>query len=471
LRIRQFGRKSEKFDHRGQLPLFDEESSTEDESKEIEAEDESITVAKHSRKKRGRRPLPSNLPREQVIHDLPEKEKICSCGHHLHRIGEDKSEKLDFIPARLKVIEHIRYKYGCRHCEEGVKTAQLPKQPIPKSIATPGLLAHVIVSKFVDHLPLYRQEKIFNRAGIDIPRATTCNWMMKCGELFMPLISLLKRNITTSTYAKADETPVTVLSKDGRKNSSSSYMWVFTTGNPGKKSIVFEYHPTRAGYVAEEFFNGFKGFLQTDAYSGYNAVLSNAGVTGLGCWAHARRPFNDIVKISKNSGAAHMALSFIQKLYAVEREAKNSKLSAEETLKLRQTKSKPILTKFKSWLDKTSLKVLSSSTIGKAINYTLNHWVSLNVYITDGNLDIDNNSTERAIKPFALGRSNWLFCGNERGAKNSAAIYSLVETCKANNIEPYAYFRYALALLPNADSESDFEKLLPQNCDTEKLQI
>jgi len=460
----RYGKISEKSNH-GQieLPIFDE--ATDENEEEIRLAEAEITVAGHTRTKTGRKPLPKDLPREQIIHDLPPEQKICACGHALHQIGEDKSEQLEYIPSTIKVVEHLRLKYACRSCEEGVKTATLPKQPIPRSIATPGLLAHVVVSKFEDHLPLYRQEKIWQRIGVDIRRATLCNWVLKCGELVSPLINLLKQSITSDDYLHADETPVQVLDEEGRPASSKSYMWVYASGPPSKPLVIYEYQPTRKGQIPYEFLLDFKGYLQTDAYSGYNLLRERHDVVVLGCWAHARRKFFEIVKATKDTGKAQTALNFIAKLYEVEKKAREAELKSDDVFKLRQEKSKAILERFKIWLDDLVDRVPPKSPLGNAIAYTLTNWISLNVYLTNGYLRIDNNYVENKIRPFALGRRNWLFMGNAKGATAAANLLSLIESAKANGLEAYYYLRYIFTKIPSCETEEQLKELLPSLCD------
>ena len=464
----RFASKSEK--NKFQMDMFDEALlPTEAELNEVEKADEEITIAAHTRKKSGRKPLPKDLPREQIIYDLAESEKICACGCSLHKIGEDKSEQLEWIPAQIKIIEHVRVKYACRSCEEGVKTAPAPKLPIPKSIATPGLLSEILISKYEDHLPLYRQEKILQRMGVDIARATLSNWMIKCGELLAPLIPLSKKYIINSSYIQADETTVQVMNELGRDNTSKSYMWAFKGGPPDKPGVIFEYHPTRSGTVVNKFLEGFSGALQSDAYSGYMQFKASLTIRLYLCWAHARRKFADIAKANKNKfGKAHMAINFIAKLYTIEKSARQEKLNFEQRKKLRQDKALPILKEFKSWLDDSIKTVPSKSPIGEAINYTLNHWQELIKYIDNGEVEIDNNNIENLIRPFALGRKNWLFHGSPQGAEAGAVIYSLIQTCKLNDVEPYAYFKYVLAKIPAYDKKQ-LTDLLPQFINKELL--
>jgi len=465
----RFGRRTEKFSPH-QLNLFDEAAPSEpDVTQDIQQADEEITIASHTRKKSGRKPLPKHLPREQIVHDLRDEEKICACGHALHRIGEDISEKLEFIPAQVKVIQHVRCKYACRACEGAVIMAALPPQPIPKSIASPGLLSHVIVSKYEDHLPLYRQEQMLQRMGIEMARATLCFWVLKSAEVLRPLRDGLKEDIIIHTYTQADETPVQVLNEPDKPNTSKSYMWVYYGGTPDKKSIVYDYQPTRSGQAAANFLYGFKGVLQTDGYGGYNPFDSKPDVIHIGCWAHCRRKFAEIIKVSKTSGKAVVAVNYIRQLYAIEKEARENHGSHEQRYHLRQQRAGPILLEFKSWLDETQHQVPPQSHIGKAIAYALNQWHLLIKYIDHGEVEIDTNRLENMIRPFALGRKNWLFMGSDKGAEAGAIIYSLLATCKANLIEPYAYLKYVLDQLPRCKTDAERKKLLPYAVDPLEL--
>lgn len=382
--------------------------------------------------------------------------------------GEEKSEQLEIIKPKVQVIENIRLKYACKHCEETIKTAELPLQVIPKSIATPGLLAHVLVSKYCDHLPLYRQENILNRIGIDIARMTLSQWMMKCGELLSPLVEIMKNHIIKYDIAYADETKVQVLKEKGRTAQQLSYMWLYIGGEKEKRCTVYEYQPTRSGAVAEIFLKGFKGYLHVDGYGGYERLFDK-GISGVGCMAHARRKFVEITQINKQEGLAAFAVKHIAKLYQIEKEGKLLEFTPEEIKELREEKAKPLLKEFKQWLDEHITKVPPQSPIAKAINYSLNQWQQLIRYCDDGRLEIDNNRAERAIKPFTTGRKNWLFCGNENGARAGATIFSLVETCKNHGIEPYEYFKYVLSNIRTADTIEALEKLLPFNCDRRLL--
>lgn len=443
-----------------QPDLFDEPGEII--SEEVKAQlDDTIAVKNHARKKHPvRRPLPSDIPREVVVHDIQETDKICHCGKSLVRIGEEISEQLKYIPAKLTVLQHVRPKYACKPCQENVKIAAMPSLLLPKSLATPELIAYTIISKYGDHIPLYRQEAIWERLGIDMPRSSLCGWLMKVSEICDPLLKLLQKEIMATDYIQADETTVQVLEEVGRTNQSQSYMWCYRTG--GKKpNIVYEYQPTCGGYHAEEFLTGFKGYLQTDAYAGYNFASKNPAIIKVGCMAHARRKFTDAAKITSVKGLSHEAITFFAALYKIEKDARENKLSTHQRQDVRNKKARPLLTAFKSWLDCHYTKVPVQSKIGEAIHYALSNWTALTNYLLDGRIEIDNNLLENAIRPFALGRKNWLFKGSPKGAKAGALFYSLIETCKANGIEPYQYFVSMLNRIPTCRTDDEYRKLLP----------
>lgn len=444
-----------------QSDLFDEAGiELSDEIKE-QLEDD-IEVKAYARKKHPiRRPLPAYLPREVIIHDISEEAKTCACGAMLVRIGEEISEQLKYIPAQASVLQHVRPKYACKPCQENVKIAPMPILLLPKSIATPELVAYTIISKYCDHLPLYRQESIWARLEIDMPRSSLCGWILKTAELCKPLVKLLQKFIVNYDYAQADETTVQVLDEVGRSNTAKSYMWCYRGGGE-HLSVVYNYQETRGGYHAQQFLSGFKGFLQTDAYSGYNWADRDGKIISIGCNAHARRPFAELAKLSKASGLAHDALKFYKKLYAIEKEAREKNFSSQARYLLREEKASPVLTAFKQWLDHHLLKTPEQSKIGKAIRYCLNNWAELTNYLMDGRIEIDNNLLENAIRPFALGRKNWMFCGSPSGAKAGAIFYSLIETCKTNDVEPFKYFCAMLHSIRLCQSDDDYQKLLPQ---------
>lgn len=475
---RQFGASTEKAP--GQGELFNEAEAAEAQSSAEHDTDESSAdeLARNAaRKPRGRKPLPAELPRVRIEHELPESEKACPCGCERVVIGEESSEQLDIVPAQVRVLVHVRKKYACRACEDGVKTASLPAQPIPCSNASAGLLAHVAVAKYQDALPLHRQERILARLGIDIPRHTLAGWMLRAGELVQPLLNLLNDRLLEAPVIHCDETPVQVLKEPDKPPESRSYMWVRVGGPPTEKIVLYDYAPSRRGEVAETLLAGYRGYLQTDDYRGYDAVGGQEGITHIGCWAHARRKFVEAQKAaapSRKSKAAQritkadMALNYIGKLYGIERRTRDS--SAEERHALRQRESLPVLEQLRAWLDKTLETVPPKGTLGKALGYLDSNWAKLVRYTEDGRLAIDNNAAENAIRPFVIGRKNWLFSDSAKGARASAALYSLIETAKANGLEPYAYLRCVFKALPGTQSVEAIEALLPWNTQSEPME-
>ena len=458
---RRYAASSEKISP-DQYRLFDEaETDT-----EIALEDDDVIVPAHTRKKRGRKKLPNTLPRVDIVHELSGNDLICPHdGAVLNEIGEKTSEQLDIIPARIQVIRHIRKQYACK-CGQCIKTADLPKQPIPKSMASPGLLAHITISKYQDALPLYRQETILRRIGVDIPRATLANWMIRSGILIQPLINLMRDQMLEYDIIQMDETPVQVLKEPDKRAQSKSYIWLQRGGPPAKSVILYDYDPGRSAQVPKRLLEGFKGYLQTDGYDGYNAVVAANGLIHVGCMAHARRRFSDAVKAqgrSKKRGKAHRGLTLIRNLYRIERQAR--KLTASERYARRQKHAKPIMDDIRDWLDDVLPQITPSSATGQALNYMHNEWDHLVRYLDDGRLEIDNNGAENSIRPFVLGRKNWLFSASVKGVKASANLYSLIETAKANGLEPYAYLRHVFTELPKAETVEAIEALLPGNMD------
>jgi transposase len=469
-RHRQFGASSEKAP--GQAELFDEaELLGEEEAVPAEVESaEQPTASPSNKKPRGRKPLPPQLPRIRIEHDLSDAQKTCPCGCQRTLIGEETSEQLDIIPAKVQVLVHVRKKYACKACEDGVQLARLPPQPIPKSNASAGLLAHVAVAKYQDALPLYRQEQVLKRAGVELGRNTLAGWMLKCGELIQPLLNLLDEQLLAGPITHCDETTVQVLKEQGKSPQSKSYMWVRVSGLPTKKIILYDYASSRSGKIAEDLLADYQGYLQTDDYAGYHALGNAPDITHLGCWAHARRKFIEAQKAAPKgkkakAGKADVALSYIGKLYGIERQVKDA--SPDRRRQVRQEDSRAVLEQLRVWLDKTLHQVLPKGALGKALGYLDRNWDKLTVYVDDGRLSIDNNTAENAIRPFVIGRKNWLFSDTERGAKASAALYGLIETAKANGLEPYAYLQRVFERLPAAQSVEDVEALLPWNLEAE----
>ena len=461
LRQRLFGRKSEQTTDLAtpQLALFNEAESIAEPVGE-DVEEEVVAPAKRRGK---RKPLPADLPRIEVIHELPEHELTCACGCRKHVIGEEVSEQLEIVPMQIRVIKHVRKVYGCRDCETAPVTADKPAQLIEKSMASPSVLAMLLTTKYVDGLPLHRFEKVLSRHGIDIPRQTLARWVIQCGEHFQPLLNLMRDSLLTSRVIHCDETRVQVLKEPDREPSSQSWMWVQTGGPPDKPVILFDYSTSCSQEVPTRLLNGYCGYLMTDDYAGYNALGAQDGVERLGCWAHARRKFVEAQKVQPKgkTGRADIALKLISKLYGIEIAFKES--SDEGRKNGRQDLSLKVMSELKAWMEKTLPYMTTQNALGKAVTYLANNWSKLERYVEQSYLPIDNNTAERAIRPFVIGRKNWLFSDTPKGATASAQLYSMVETAKANGQEPYAWLRHALERLPQASSLEDYEALLPWN--------
>lgn len=455
----RFGRSSEAHIGQGELQ-FDEADSVA--STELPEEEHTITV-NYTRKKPVRRPIPAHLPREVIEHDITEEEKRCICGCMKQRIGEAVTEQLEYVPARLSVIAHVRPKYACNRCDEAVTIAPMPSLFLPKSMATPSLVAHAIVSKYEDHLPLYRQEQIWARLGIEMPRNTVCGWIMAAYEVCEPMMQALHGELSTSNYLQADETTMHVMDEPNRKNTSTSYMWVYTNHQPDKKVVLFDYQQTRQAQWPKQILKDFKGYLQTDGYKGYDWVDDHPDIIHLGCLAHARRPFAKLVKLAKTTGKSHQAVAYIKKLYLIEQQARNNHYSHQQRYELRLQLALPILYELKSWLDKTIKTTAPQSELGKALDYMHGRWDELTAYLSDGCLEIDNNLVENLIRPFALGRKNWMMSGSPRGAHASALFYSLIATAKANGLNPFDYLKTLFEHIRSCRTAEDYKALLPFN--------
>jgi transposase len=416
-----------------------------------------------SNTKPGRKALASHLPRVAVRHDLLESEQVCACGTKLVEFDAEVSEQLDYEPAKIRVIRHIRPKYSCPCCKQGVKIAPLPAQLLPRSNASPGLLAWVATSKYVDSLPLHRLETIGARHGVSLSRATLAAWIIAVAKLLQPLINLMDERLRASGYIRIDETPVQVL-KSEKAATSEHWMWVRVAGPPGQRLILFDYDASRAGTVAERLLKDAHGYVQSDGYAAYDSVAEQLELTHVGCFAHARRRFFEAIQAlpqseRKRETAAHQIVRRIDKLYEIEREIKAS-TPQERTLQRKQ-RAKPLLESLHEFAGSLEQQTLPSGKLGEALAYLLKQWPKIIRYIEDGRLAIDTNLAENAIRPFALGRRNWLFADTVNGAKASATLYSLVETAKGNGLEPYAYLRRLFERLPTATTVSDFEALLP----------
>ncbi len=467
LRQRLFGRKSEQTPDVAtpQLALFNEaESLAEPLAEAVDADAVEAAVAPSTQRRGKRKPLPAELPRVEVIHELPEHQLTCECGCRKHVSGEEISEQLEIVPMQIRVIRHVRKVYACKGCESAPVTADKPAQLLEKSLASPSVLAMLLTTKYVDGLPLYRFEKVLARHGIDLPRQTLARWVIQCGEQLQPLLNLLREQLLGSPVIHCDETRVQVLKEAGREPSSQSWMWVQTGGPPDRPVVLFDYTTSRAQDVPLRLLAGFSGYLMTDDYAGYNGLAARPGIERLACLAHARRKFVEAQKVQPKgkTGRADVALGLINRLYAIERELKDA--DDEQRYLGRQQHSLPVLAQLKAWLDKTQPQVTAQNALGKAVNYLASNWSRLERYVEAGYLPIDNNAAERAIRPFVIGRKNWLFSDTPKGATASAQLYSLVETAKANGQEPYAWLRHVLERLPQASSVEDYEALLPWNC-------
>ena len=468
LLARRFGASSEKLPD-GQLGLFNEAEAEAGEAPEADAGTE---VAAHRRARPVRAPLPESLERVDIDHELAQSERTCP--HHgveLERFAEVVSEQLDIVPAKVRVLRHIRGKYRCPSCEGHLRTAALPAQPLPKSFASPGLLAFIVTAKYVDGLPLYRQQQQFGRIGVELSRTTLARWVVGMGELVVPLMNLLHEELLGRAYVLMDETTVQVLKEPGKAPESKSQLWAMMSPGPEPPIVVFEYDPTRAGDVPRRLLAGFCGALHTDGYSGYGPAVREYDLVHLACWGHGRRGFTDVLKslglnpkrLPSNPPAkarrALYALGRIRTLYAIERRIRDA--SPEQRHRVRQAESVPVLDALRAWLDDTLGKVPPSSALGKAMGYLDNQWPALVGYCDDARYGIDTNLIENAIRPFCLGRRSWLFADTVAGARASARLYSLVQCAKANRLEPYAYLRRVFTELPRAQSLGDIEALLP----------
>jgi len=466
--LKRFGTSSEKTNpDQLELALFNE---TETEANPHLPEPTVETITYRRRKKRGHREMMlENLPVKTIEYRLSDEEQVCSCcGGNLHEMSTEIRQELEYIPAEVNVIKHVRYVYSCRHCENEelktpIKTAPMPQPVISGSLASPSIVAQVMTQKYVEGLPLYRQEKQFNRMGLSLSRQTMANWMIQGANLWLhPLYNRMHQLLLMLDIVHADETTLQVLRELGRPATSKSFLWLYRTGKEGPPIILYDYKETRAGENPKEFLTGFKGFLQVDGYAGYHKVPD---VTLVGCWAHARRGFSDVLKsLPANSSkpvTAMEGLDFCNQLFTIERELKE--LEPKERYEKRLEKSKPILDAFLIWLNIQEQKVLPKSGLGKAITYCLNQWDKLVAFLEDGRLEIDNNRSERSIKPVVIGRKAWLFANTPQGAQASAIIYSIVETALANGLNPYYYLRYLFEQLPNMDltDEKTLDQLLP----------
>jgi len=425
---------------------------------ETSAAPEKASGGAGKRKGHGRGALPKSLHRQRVVHDLAEGQRQCpQCQGELKRIGEEVSERLEYVPASLVVIQEACQKYACaKGCT--VVTAQKPMAPIEKGLPGPGLLAHVAVSKYGDHLPLHRQEAIFHRQGVEVSRQTMCDWMRACADLVSPVYELMKQQVLGSKAIQTDDTPVPVLDPD-LPHTRTGRIWTYV-GDGEHPYTVYDYTPTRSRDGPEEFLQEFRGFLQADAYSGYDHFYedSQRGIVEVACWAHSRRRFFEAQ--SSDLMRSTVMLAYIRLLYDVEREARNQKLGPEARRALRQAKSKPILEDIHTYLERERPQVLPKSPEGQAIAYALSNWKALIRYCEDGDLEIDNNGAERSLRGIAVGRRNWTFLGSDNGGKTAAVLTSLIATCKRLRIDPFTYLRELFERISSLP-QSRLAELLP----------
>lgn len=459
LRRLHFGATSEKLS--GQPDLFPEKQ-------ELPVPPEDLITVSYQRQRRGRPALPKDLPRVRVDYDLSAAEKAEF--DTLERIGEEVSETLEYTPAKLLVIEHARAKYACsKDGEATIRTAFAQPSPLPKTNAGAGLLAQILVSTFADHLPLNRQERIFKRHGVDLPRSTLCEWKLASGELLAVLRASLIAHTLKAPRLHTDDTTMPLI-EGGRGCTRTARLWGYLGAgarrNEGGEwaehppSVVFEFTTSRESKHPIRFLKDYQGYLQADAYSGYDALYRDGRIIEVGCFAHCRRKFFEIAKTQKTPGLAAGAVAWIAKLYRIEATIRGR--PPDEKLAVRQAEAVPVLTEFRRWLEGHGPTLLPQSPLGQAFGYALNHWRALTRYTENGVLVPDNNLLESAIRPIAMGRRAYLFTASERGGHVAATLYSLVGTCKLNRIEPYAYLKDVLQRLP-AHPVNRLAELLPFN--------
>ncbi len=454
LKRHKYGQRSEQLNVL-QISLLDEVVDADIAAIEVELEQLSTAAISPEKRRPKRSPLPPELPRTEIHHEPASRH--CACGCQLKRIGEDVSEKLDYMPGVFTVERHIRGKWVCDACET-LTQAPMPAHLIDKGIPTTGLLAHVLIAKYADHLPLYRQEQIFARAGVAIPRSTLAEWVGVCGVRLQPLADALRDTLLNEAVLHADETPVPMLAP-GKKKTHKAYVWAYASAPfSNVEAIVYDFAPGRAGQHARDFLGDWKGQLVCDDYSGYKAGFDK-GIIEIGCLAHARRKFIEL-HVTGKSQIAGQAVEYIKQLYKVEHEARD--LETEERRQQRQDHAKPIADALHDWMLIQRLQVPEGTAIANALDYSLKRWAALMRYLDDGAVPIDNNRVENLIRPWALGRKNWLFAGSLRSGRRAAAIMSLVQSAKLNGHEPYAYLKDVLTRLPTHKA-SAINELLPHN--------
>jgi len=456
LKRQLFGRKSEKLDPAQRLlfeDLYDQVRSKLDQQKPARAK--AVKSSKRSEHK-GRNPLPDDLPREIIEIEPPDQEKICPvCHKQKQRIGSEQTEKLEYVPASFYVKRYVRYKYACKACEGHISIGQLPAMAIDKGLAGEGLLAQIITSKYCDHNPLNRLEGILKRHGVDINVSTMCDWVARSADLLAPLVKRMHQKILESPKINTDDTPIPVKSKRHRGSTYKGYLWVYIDT---EHNVVFDFTPTRSRAGPVRFLGDYCGYVQADAYSGYDEFFRRSEATEVGCHAHARRKFEYALDTDPVRSARLLVLW--GRLYDIERKARDENYSSAELLEARQKQARPILSRIKAVLEEYKAQVLPKSPIGKAIAYSLNQWEALSRYVDDPLLEIDNNVSERTLRMVVIGRKNYLFAGSEAGAWRAAVIYSLVASCKLNGVDPFSYFRDVLSRV-STHPAARIDELLP----------